>query len=67
VRLVGERVVLRFAHAEDADALAQGFADDPTLGAMLGVELHDEETGEWLRSTFTEDVASGKSARPTGS
>jgi len=52
-------VVLRLARAEDADALAQGFADDPTLGAMLGVEPH-EETAEWLRSTFTEDVASGE-------
>jgi RimJ/RimL family protein N-acetyltransferase len=53
LRLVGERVVLRVARPEDADALAQGFADDPTLGAMLGMEPH-EENAEWLRSTFPE-------------
>ena len=59
MRLGGERVVLRFARPEDADALAQGFADDPTLGAMLGMEP-DEETAEWLRSTFPEDGQSGE-------
>ena len=54
MRLVGERVVLRLARPEDADALAEGFADDPTLGAMLGMEPH-EENAEWLRSTFPAD------------
>jgi ribosomal-protein-alanine N-acetyltransferase len=54
VRLVGERVVLRLARPEDADALAQGFADDPTLGAMLGIEP-EEENAEWLRSTCAQD------------
>jgi [ribosomal protein S5]-alanine N-acetyltransferase len=58
VRLVGERVVLRLARPDDADALAQGFADDPTLGAMLGMEAH-EATAEWLRGTFTEDGERG--------
>jgi ribosomal-protein-alanine N-acetyltransferase len=59
VRLVGERVVLRLARPEDADALAQGFADDPTLAAMLGMEPH-EATAEWLRSTFTTDSESSE-------
>jgi ribosomal-protein-alanine N-acetyltransferase len=59
VRLVGERVVLRPARPEDADALAEGFADDPTLGAMLGMEPH-EENADWLRSTFPEDGQSGE-------
>jgi RimJ/RimL family protein N-acetyltransferase len=54
VRLIGERVVLRLARPEDADALAQGFADDPTLGGMLGIEP-EQENAEWLRSTFPED------------
>ena len=54
MRLIGERVVLRLARPEDADALAQGFADDPTLGAMLGIEP-EQENAEWLRSTFPED------------
>jgi [ribosomal protein S5]-alanine N-acetyltransferase len=54
VRLVGEHVVLRPARLEDADALAQGFADDPTLGAMLGMEP-EEENAEWLRSSFADD------------
>ena len=31
MRLVGRRVVLLPARPEDADALVQGFADDPTL------------------------------------
>ena len=59
MRLVGERVVLRHARPEDADALAQGFADDPTLGAMLGVEP-DQENAEWWRSTFPEDGQNGE-------
>jgi len=58
VRLVGERVVLRLARPEDADALAEGFADDPTMGAMLGIEP-DHENAEWLRSTFPEDGQNG--------
>ena len=59
MRLVGERVVLRLARPEDADALAQGFADDPTLGAMLGMDP-EQENVEWLRSTFAEDVQNGE-------
>lgn len=59
MRLVGERVVLRPARPEDADALAEGFADDPTMGAMLGMEPH-EENADWLRSTFPEDGQSGE-------
>jgi [ribosomal protein S5]-alanine N-acetyltransferase len=59
VRLVGDRVILRLARLEDADALAQGFADDPTLGAMLGMEP-DQENAEWLRGTFPEDGQTGE-------
>ena len=59
MRLVGERLVLRPAGPRDADAIAQGFADDPTLGAMLGVEP-DQENAEWLRSTFPEDDQHGE-------
>ena len=59
MRLIGEKVVLRLARPEDADALAQGFVDDPTLGAMLGIEPEDENA-EWLRSTFPEDGQHGK-------
>jgi [ribosomal protein S5]-alanine N-acetyltransferase len=59
VRLVGELVVLRPARREDADALAQGFDDDPTLGAMLGLEPN-QENAEWLRSTFPEDDQKGE-------
>jgi [ribosomal protein S5]-alanine N-acetyltransferase len=59
VTLVGERVILRLARPEDADALAQGFADDPTLGAMLGMEP-DQENAAWLRSTFPEDSENGE-------
>jgi RimJ/RimL family protein N-acetyltransferase len=59
MRLTGERVVLRPARPEDADAFAQGFADDPTLGAMLGMEPA-EENAEWLRSTFPADGESGE-------
>jgi RimJ/RimL family protein N-acetyltransferase len=62
MRLVGERVVLRPARAEDADALAAGFADDPTMGAMLGMEP-DQENAEWLRSTFPEDGQSGEESK----
>jgi ribosomal-protein-alanine N-acetyltransferase len=59
VTLVGERALLRLARPEDADALAQGFADDPTLGAMLGIEPEDENA-EWLRSTFPQDSQDGE-------
>jgi RimJ/RimL family protein N-acetyltransferase len=59
VRLVGERVVLRLARAEDADAIAQGFVDDPTMGAMLGMDP-EEENAEWLRSSFLGDEESGE-------
>jgi RimJ/RimL family protein N-acetyltransferase len=51
-------VVLRPARPDDADALAQGFIDDPTMGAMLGMEPH-EENAEWLRGTFPEDGHNG--------
>jgi RimJ/RimL family protein N-acetyltransferase len=47
-------VVLRPARPEDADALAQGFADDPSLGAMLGIEP-EEENAQWLRGRFPAD------------
>ena len=57
--LIGERVVLRVARRQDADALAQGFVDDPSLGAMLGIEPEDENA-EWLRSTFAEDGRRGE-------
>jgi ribosomal-protein-alanine N-acetyltransferase len=59
LRLVGARVVLRPARPEDADSLAQGFADDPALGAMLGIEP-DQENADWLRSTFPEAGESGE-------
>jgi [ribosomal protein S5]-alanine N-acetyltransferase len=52
--VMGERVLLRPARPDDADALAQGFDDDPTMGAMLGMDP-DQENAEWLRSTFPED------------
>lgn len=61
-RLVGERVVLRPARPPDADALAQGFADDPTLGAMLGIDP-EQENADWLRSTFPEDSESAEERR----
>ena len=60
IRLAGERVVLRPGRAEDAGALAQGFADDPTMGAMLGMEP-EEETAEWLSGTYR---AGGDAAKP---
>jgi [ribosomal protein S5]-alanine N-acetyltransferase len=59
VRLTGERVVLRPARPEDADTLAQGFADDPSLGAMLGMEP-EEENAQWLRATFPADGQNGE-------
>jgi [ribosomal protein S5]-alanine N-acetyltransferase len=62
VRLIGQRVLLRPARPEDADAFAQGFAEDPTLGAMLGMEP-DQENAEWLRSTFPQD---GETEEPPG-
>src|SRR4051794_10524266 len=54
MRLVGDRVVLRPAKAEDADLLANGFTDDPTMAAMLGMEPH-ETTADSLRSSFEQD------------
>jgi RimJ/RimL family protein N-acetyltransferase len=54
MRLVGEVVVLRPAVPEDADAIAQGFVDDPTMGAMLGMDP-EHENAEWLRGTFPAD------------
>lgn len=58
MRLIGESVLLRLARPQDADALAQGFVDDPTMGEMLGIEPEDENA-EWLRSTFPEDGQHG--------
>jgi RimJ/RimL family protein N-acetyltransferase len=51
--LVGERAVLRLERPQDADALAQGFSDDPSLGAMIGIE-RDQENADWLRSTLSD-------------
>jgi RimJ/RimL family protein N-acetyltransferase len=51
VSLVGERVLLRPARPEDADAIAEGFRLDPSMGAMLGLEP-EQENAEWLRGTF---------------
>jgi RimJ/RimL family protein N-acetyltransferase len=62
VRLVGERVVLRPASPEDADVLAGGFAEDPTLGVTLGLEP-DQENAEWLRSTFLGEDPNGERRR----
>ena len=59
MRLVGERAVLRPERSEDADVLAQGFADDPTMGAMLGI-APEEENAEWLRSMVPQDVPAGE-------
>jgi len=59
VRLVGEKVVLRPARPEDADALAQGFADDPAMGEMLGMEP-EQQTAEWLRGSFAEEGGGGE-------
>jgi RimJ/RimL family protein N-acetyltransferase len=44
-------VVLRPARPADADVLAKGFQEDPTMGAMLGMEP-DQENAEWLRGTL---------------
>ena len=57
--LVGERVVLRAARLEDADAIAQGFVDDPTMGAMLGMDP-EEENAEFLRDSFIVEDNSGE-------
>lgn len=57
--LVGERVALRPERPEDADVIARGFADDPTMGAMLGMDP-EQENAEWLRSTFAEDQSAGE-------
>ena len=57
MRLIGQRVVLRPARPEDADAIAQGFVDDPTMGAMLGMDP-EQENAEWLRGTFPADRSS---------
>ena len=51
MRLVAERVVLRLARPEDADVIAKGFQQDPSMGAMLGMEP-EEENADWLRGTF---------------
>jgi ribosomal-protein-alanine N-acetyltransferase len=51
VSLVGERVLLRLPRPADADALAEGFQQDPSMGAMLGIEP-EHENAEWLRGTF---------------
>jgi len=59
VRLAGERAVLRPERPEDADVLALGFADDPTMGAMLGM-APEEENAEWLRSMIPQDVHAGE-------
>ena len=56
--LVGRRVVLRPARLEDADAIARGFVEDPTMGAMLGMEP-EEESAEWLRNSFIEAGGDG--------
>ena len=59
MRLVGERVILRPSRPEDADVIAKGFAADPTMGAMLGMEP-EEENAEWLRGTLPEDGEGGE-------
>jgi ribosomal-protein-alanine N-acetyltransferase len=59
VKLVSERVVLRPARPEDADALAKGFQEDPTMGAMLGMEP-EQENAEWLRGTFASEGEDGE-------
>jgi ribosomal-protein-alanine N-acetyltransferase len=61
VELRGERVLLRTARPEDADAIAAGFADDPTMGAMLGMDP-EEENADWLRSTFPDSADDEKPA-----
>jgi RimJ/RimL family protein N-acetyltransferase len=59
VVLTGKRVVLRPERPEDAEALAQGFAEDPTLGAMLGIEP-EEENAEWLRNALPAEAEDGE-------
>ena len=51
MRLEGETVALRPATPDDADAIAAGFAEDPTMGEMLGMEPEDE-TAQFLRDSF---------------
>ncbi len=54
MELAGDQVVLRPARREDAEVIAQGFVDDPTMGAMLGMDP-EEETAEFLAGTFPEN------------
>ena len=57
-RLVGDRVALRAERPEDADVVAQGLVEDPTMGAMLGMDP-EHENAEWLRGTYAEDEQIG--------
>ena len=59
MRLAGERVALRPERPEDADVIAQGFVDDPALGALMGIEPH-EENADWLRASFAETPPDGE-------
>src|SRR5687767_1998513 len=59
VRLVGKRVVLRPPRPEDADVIAQGFVDDPTMGVMLGMEP-ENENAEWLRDSVVDKTPDGE-------
>ena len=54
MQLFGDLVVLRPARRDDAEVIARGFVDDPTMGAMLGMDP-EEETAEFLAGTFPED------------
>jgi RimJ/RimL family protein N-acetyltransferase len=54
VNLIGERLLLRHPRPEDADAIAEGFRQDPSMGAMLGLEP-EHENAEWLRGTFASE------------
>jgi RimJ/RimL family protein N-acetyltransferase len=58
LRLVGERIALRAERPEDADVVAQGLVEDPTMGAMLGMEP-EHENAEWLRGTYADDEQTG--------
>jgi RimJ/RimL family protein N-acetyltransferase len=58
LRLVGERIALRAERPEDADVVAQGLVEDPTMGAMLGMEP-EHENAEWLRGTYADDEQLG--------
>ena len=51
--------MLRPARPEDADAIAKGFQEDPTMGAMLGMEP-EQENAEWLRGTFPPEDQDGE-------